>query len=200
MLMKKWTIILLIGLIGCGQRTDNDSTKTENRDSTDYDQQSQIDTIALSSADQQILNDFKKRRAFFADKLTHEKMPRRFFTCPSCGFPTLNENGGYEICTICDWEDDGQDDPNADKNQGGPNKISLTESRLKIGRELKFLADSLSGHIVSDPDQFFDILNEHEKRMNSAEGKIKDDTKADDPAWDNWRRTRELIKIELIQK
>lgn len=201
MLMKKWTIVLLIGLISCGQRTDSDLSKTtENFDSTDHDRQPRRSTMTLSEDDHQILDDFRKRRSFFADKLMHEKMPRRFFTCPSCGFPTLNEKGGYEICTICDWEDDGQDDANADKNLGGPNKISLTESRLQIGRELKFLADSLHGHIVSDPDQFFDILSQHEKRMKLADDKIKDDTDANDPAWENRRRTRELVKIELIKK
>src|SRR5688500_12875402 len=100
MLMTRWTIVLLIGLIGCGQRTNNDSTKTEDFESTGFDRQTR-DTTALSVDDQQILDDFRKRRVFFADKLVHEKMPRRFFTCPSCGFPTLNEKGAYEICTIC---------------------------------------------------------------------------------------------------
>jgi len=31
--------------------------------------------------------------------------------CPGCGLPTLNaRSGGYEICQICNWEDDSQDD------------------------------------------------------------------------------------------
>lgn len=28
------------------------------------------------------------------------------FTCPCCGFKTLDERGGYDICEVCDWEDD----------------------------------------------------------------------------------------------
>ena len=52
------------------------------------------------------------------------------YTCPCCGYPTLGERGGYEICELCNWEDDGQDDPHADEVWGGPNgKYSLTEAR-----------------------------------------------------------------------
>jgi hypothetical protein len=50
--------------------------------------------------------------------------------CPCCGYPTLHERGGYEICSLCDWEDDGQDDPCADEVWGGPNgEYSLTVAR-----------------------------------------------------------------------
>lgn len=197
--MIKWTIVLLIGLVSCGQRTNVDSAKEDSPDSLEFDQTTIHDSTDMSVDDKRILDAFRARRKYFADKLIHEKMPRRFFTCPSCGFPTLNEKGSYEICTICDWEDDGQDDANAGQTLGGPNKMSLTESRIAIGRELKSLADSLHGTIVSDPDQFFSILNKHEERMELAESKIKNDADMNDPAWVNWRRTRELIKRELIK-
>jgi hypothetical protein len=52
------------------------------------------------------------------------------FTCPCCGYPTLGERGAYEICELCWWEDDGQDDSDAGEIRGGPNhKYSLTEAR-----------------------------------------------------------------------
>lgn len=52
------------------------------------------------------------------------------FNCPCCRFPTLSERGGYDICIICWWEDDGQSDRNADKVRGGPNgSYSLTQAR-----------------------------------------------------------------------
>lgn len=28
------------------------------------------------------------------------------FLCPVCDYPTIYEPGGYEICDLCDWEDD----------------------------------------------------------------------------------------------
>ena len=35
-----------------------------------------------------------------------------------------------EICKVCFWHDDGQDDPNADEVWGGPNKdLSLAQAR-----------------------------------------------------------------------
>lgn len=155
-------------------------------------------TIKLTANDLQILDDFKTRRLSFESYLKEEKT-RKFFTCPSCGFPTLTERGGYDICVICDWEDDGQDDAHADEILGGPNAISLTESRLQIGRELRSMTDSLHGDIIKEPAHFFRILNGHEERMKTVEDKIKPDAEGNDPAWENWRQTRALIKRELIK-
>jgi hypothetical protein len=62
-------------------------------------------------------------------------MPERSSTfsrhnCPCCGYPTLTERASYEICELCNWEDDGQDDDSADEVWGGPNSdYSLTEAR-----------------------------------------------------------------------
>jgi Cysteine-rich CPCC len=59
-------------------------------------------------------------------------------TCPCCGYPTINGRAAYDICSLCFWEDDGQDDkeryPGAlgdpDEVLGGPNHdYSLTEAR-----------------------------------------------------------------------
>jgi len=56
------------------------------------------------------------------------------FCCPCCGYATLEEANGYDICCICFWEDDGQDDPEADECWGGPNHVSLTEGRMNYLR------------------------------------------------------------------
>ncbi|MEV5576646.1 CPCC family cysteine-rich protein [Spirillospora sp. NPDC052269] len=59
----------------------------------------------------------------------------RPYPCPCCGFLTLAERGGYEICQVCFWEDDGQDDPDADTVRGGPNyALSLTAARRNFAR------------------------------------------------------------------
>ena len=49
--------------------------------------------------------------------------------CPCCGYPTLRSWAEFEICCLCHWEDDGQDDRDADL-VGGPNgPFSLVEAR-----------------------------------------------------------------------
>jgi len=55
------------------------------------------------------------------------------YACPCCGYLTLGERGGYDICVVCFWEDDGQDDPDADAVWGGPNgSLSLTAARANF--------------------------------------------------------------------
>lgn len=50
--------------------------------------------------------------------------------CPCCGYPTLDSDADYEICELCNWEDDGQSDNDADEVRGGPNAdYSLSEAR-----------------------------------------------------------------------
>ncbi|MEU5885034.1 CPCC family cysteine-rich protein [Spirillospora sp. NPDC047279] len=52
------------------------------------------------------------------------------YACPCCAHLTLEERGYNEICPVCFWEDDGQDDHDADEVRGGPNRrLSLTEAR-----------------------------------------------------------------------
>jgi hypothetical protein len=45
--------------------------------------------------------------------------------CPCCGRATLSERGGYEICPVCFWEDDGSED----ERTRGPNRVTLAEAR-----------------------------------------------------------------------
>jgi hypothetical protein len=50
--------------------------------------------------------------------------------CPCCACLTLPTRGDYELCPVCFWEDDGQDDDDADVVRGGPNGLlSLTQAR-----------------------------------------------------------------------
>ena len=55
------------------------------------------------------------------------------YPCPCCGFNTLAERGGFDICPVCFWEDDRQDDHDADAVRGGPNyTLSLTKARANF--------------------------------------------------------------------
>lgn len=71
--------------------------------------------------------DALENRSTFAGK---EGGPYR---CPCCGFKTLDERGGFDICAVCFWEDDGQDDADADTVRGGANgRLSLTMARANF--------------------------------------------------------------------
>ena len=39
-----------------------------------------------------------------------ELLPHGMIACACCGHATLSERGVYQICPVCFWEDDGQDD------------------------------------------------------------------------------------------
>jgi hypothetical protein len=55
--------------------------------------------------------------------------------CPCCGNKTLRQRGAFQICQVCFWEDDGQDDHDADVVRGGRNgQLSLTQARANYQR------------------------------------------------------------------
>jgi len=52
------------------------------------------------------------------------------YGCPCCKHRTLRGRAGFEICPVCYWEDDGQDEHDADVVRGGPNgNLSLREAQ-----------------------------------------------------------------------
>lgn len=60
---------------------------------------------------------------------------RSRYTCPCCGYPTLERRIMWEICFICWWEDDGQDD--ADKeNVRGINQLALVKARSNFAENM----------------------------------------------------------------
>ena len=50
--------------------------------------------------------------------------------CPVCEKYEFEEQDAYEICPVCDWEDDLLQRKNPDYS-GGANKLSLNEYRKK---------------------------------------------------------------------
>jgi hypothetical protein len=51
------------------------------------------------------------------------------FRCPCCGYKTLVGRGHDEVCQVCFWHDDGQDDADADRVLDGPNySLSLRQA------------------------------------------------------------------------
>jgi hypothetical protein len=67
--------------------------------------------------------------------VTKPYQSEKAYRCPCCRYKTLHERGGFEICPVCFWEDDGQDDDDADEIRGGPNgDLSLTGARENFGQ------------------------------------------------------------------
>jgi Cysteine-rich CPCC len=53
--------------------------------------------------------------------------------CLCCGSRTLTAPGVFELCPVCWWLDDGQDEADADVVRGGPNgTLSLTAARANF--------------------------------------------------------------------
>jgi len=76
-----------------------------------------------------------------------ERQKIKMHRCPCCRFRTLSERGMHEICPVCFWEDDGQDDQDADIVRGGPNyELSLTQARYNF-RELGAASPRVKPHV-----------------------------------------------------
>lgn len=55
------------------------------------------------------------------------------FPCPCCKFLTLPELGGFAMCPVCFWEDDGQTEADAEEVRGGPNfELSLRQAQANF--------------------------------------------------------------------
>jgi hypothetical protein len=55
--------------------------------------------------------------------------------CPCCGYKTLRGRGQDEICEVCFWHDDGQDEAEIDEVWGGPNRsLSLRQGRTNFAK------------------------------------------------------------------
>lgn len=86
--------------------------------------------IWLKSKLQSVFNDYLKKQLEL-DKINGN--PIDLEPCPCCGRKTIGERGNYEICTVCWWEDDGQDNDTADEVFGRPNYgLSLTKARINF--------------------------------------------------------------------
>jgi hypothetical protein len=72
---------------------------------------------------------------------------QKSYRCPCCKFKTLHGRGGFEMCPVCWWEDDGQDEHDAEEVRGGPNgTLSLRQAQenfRKLGVSEKGFANSV---------------------------------------------------------
>ena len=66
-------------------------------------------------------------RGLVIERIDDEVEP--MFACPCCGYFSLSSEGGYEICAVCFWEDDGVRDPT---EVSGPNHLTLADGRKNV--------------------------------------------------------------------
>lgn len=53
--------------------------------------------------------------------------------CPCCRCLTLAQRGSYEICPVCFWEEDGQDEVDSLTVRGGPSAtLGLAQARANF--------------------------------------------------------------------
>jgi len=70
-------------------------------------------------------------------------------TCPVCGFYSLGERDSWEICGICYWEADGQDEYNKDNVKGGPNgNHSLASYRTALYSSIEKSKESRTKSLI----------------------------------------------------
>lgn len=99
--------------------------------------------------------------------------------CPCCNFQTLNANGGYEICVICWWEDDGQSTKEANETYDGPNgKYSLTLAKANFAKHGHMYNEGEGIKIVEQPSEARQRLMAYLKTIKYTSGKETQETLA----------------------
>jgi hypothetical protein len=148
----------------------------------------------------------KRRREWFQEYVTRIERgvikaphPGVLYVCPCCGYPTLHERGSYEICSLCNWEDDGQDDPYAVEIWGGPNRAySLTEARENFKKNL-VMYGTLDPRIGGADS----LLEKKAKEsMIDAFEQMRDETgiEALDKLWDQVSESQKVLYQETLRK
>ena len=116
------------------------------------------------------------------------------FSCPCCGYNTLDSRGHYDVCYLCDWEDDGTDgghgfgpnhgfslqnaranfaqhpvvyEPSKDPRFGGP------DSELAQAAKRKIIAAFEAIKITGDKDHIVEMLAQINRSVEVLRGETK---------------------------
>jgi hypothetical protein len=108
--------------------------------------------------------------------------------CPCCKYLTL-DGSGNEVCLICGWEDDGQNDPYADVINGGPNgNLSLTQARYNFAR-----IGATSWYWLEFPEPDLTITTPRDKVVHFSEVPQLSGL----PAIDKWNNPNRVLSSHL---
>jgi len=158
----------------------------------------------FSEPDKELLTDFLKRRAVFDTYIANKNL--KIYTCPGCGYPTNKTKAEYDICVLCDWEDDGTDDKVkslfydflSTNKISGPNRISPTENRLKISKVLFELANKSNGQLTENPKQVLAIIQKAKKCLKQVYKSIPSTATQSHIGWEEARNVKQDLLKELI--
>ena len=98
-------------------------------------------------------------------------------TCPCCGYKTLEKEakGTYEICDLCDWEDDLVQNQDPDY-EGGANSICLREAQHEFLKGFKgsdeYQKDS-EWYLLEPPSSESRLKNSKTNFIISSNGEVK---------------------------
>jgi hypothetical protein len=152
--------------------------------------------VKITKKDQKILADFYLRRQIFDTYIEDQQL--QICTCPGCAYPTLISRGHYQICDVCNWEDDNQDDKTADEVWGGPNgKLSLTANRIAIGNVLIKIAASQKTKVFIEPAHALKIITHYKRKKIDIRKEIPIDETMDHPIWTKWNQVEKDLQMAL---
>jgi hypothetical protein len=125
--------------------------------------------------------------------------PPRRTPCPCCGYPTLEERAAYEICCLCNWEDDGQDDPRADEVWGGPNgSYSLAAARQNFRHHwVMYSPDNDTRMFSGDSDV---QLSEKKAMARAFDAMVGADETETERLWQMVTKCKEALDRELERR
>jgi hypothetical protein len=156
-----------------------------------------------------ILAEFHNRRAHYDAYLQANNID--LHTCPGCGFPSLPERGAFNICEICNWEDDGQDDQaNSILDAllgngiliGGPNgSLSLKDNRINIGRMLESNMELIDGEVDFDTARVLQTISFYQQRRQEIGDRMTGEELHQDHIWIEWREvSKDLLTALVVPK
>lgn len=142
-----------------------------------------------------LIEQFNERRSYFSQYIKDNKMSAH--VCSGCGYPIING----DICDVCNWEDDGQNDKIADEVRGGPNStLSLTANRVAIQTKLNNLAKKLDGKINQNPTDILKAIEERRDAFIKLMKSLPWDVIPDQLFLDKLKRIDENLFVALITK
>lgn len=112
-------------------------------------------------------NNISKRRSKLLNFIHKKKIidsvfKRLLLTCPCCGYPTY-----ADICIICWWQDDGQDDKDAKLVKGGPNgNLTLEQARLNFIKTMNCDGKKLTFKKIKEIKQVTNLFDKALKEEN----------------------------------